>query len=279
MMRASPFLMMVLIGLSAQTGEARAANLLFSSGFEGDLALTPPRDGWQDIEGTDSETGATWPARIWGGTTRIQVLTGHGSPSGVIGNSIETVIGHRGLPTRALRLEVLRRTSGATQSPLLLLPTQEPGEFYISMWVRLPPDIGRLLGPGGWAAINPAWKTRGDFRVGTAVEVAADGTPYWRMRWDTDANGSVPIQVIWERTNHRVPVPQGEWFRLEFFTHRGGMNGRAWLKVNGQSLFDHTGRNIGVRNAPIDRIFLGTSYGSKPFPVWIDDVQIWDGVP
>lgn len=278
-LRAAPFLAIAVAVLLAPTGAAWAANLLFSSGFEGDVALAPPRGDWQEIVGRDFATGATWPARLWGGTTAIQLLTGGGRSSGIIANSIQTVTSRNGNPTRALRLQVLRKTAEVTQSPLLLLPRQEPREFYISLWLRLPADIGRLLGPGGWAAINPAWKTRGDFRVGTVIEVDNRGTPYWRMRWDTNANGRVPLRVLWDQANRSIPVPQGEWFKLEFFTRRGAVDGRVWLKVNGQTVFDHTGGNIGVNNAPIDRIFLGTSYGSRPYEVLVDDIQIWDGVP
>lgn len=278
-LRASSFAAIAVAVLFAPAPDTRAATLLFSSGFEGDVALAPPNGRWQQIVGGDSVTGAAWPARLWGGSTSIDLLTGGGGPSGVIANSIETVTGHDGRPTRALRLHVLRKNSGATQSALLLLPRREPGAFYISLWLRLPANLGQLLGPGGWAAINPAWKTRGDFRVGTVIEVDSDGTPYWRMRWDTNANGDVPLRVLWDQTNRSVPVPQGEWFRLEFFTRRGATDGRAWLKLNGRTLFDHTGGNIGVNNAPIDRIFLGTSYGSRPYEVLVDDIQIWDGVP
>ncbi len=74
-------------------------------------------------------------------------------------------------------------------------------------------------------------------------------------------------------------MPQGEWFRVEFFTHRDNANGRTWLKVNGQTVLDHTGDNIGQNNAPIDRIFLGNPYSNKHIDIWLDDVQIWDGVP
>ena len=254
------------------------ANLLFASGFEGNVSLRAPSGEWQDIIGTDSATGATWPANLWGGKTSIQMLTG--GAGGAISNSIETTTGRDGGPTRALNLDVDSKAGDVTQAPLLLLPGSEPPtDFYISSWVRLPNNFAQILGPGGWAAINPAWKTAGDFRVGTVVEVDGSGTPYWRMKWDTNANGNVPLQTLWDQTNKSVEVPQGEWFRMEFFTHRGNADGRTWLKIDGQMVFDHTGDNIGVNNAPIDRIFLGTSYGSKPYDVWIDDIQIWDGVP
>jgi len=57
-----------------------SAQLLFKSGFEGTTALAPlsmyANGAWQDINGTDSETGFTWPPRIWGGTGRFQLIAG-----------------------------------------------------------------------------------------------------------------------------------------------------------------------------------------------------------
>jgi Ca2+-binding RTX toxin-like protein len=253
------------------------ANLLFSSGFEGNVGLAAPSGGWQDIVGTDAETGASWPANLWGGKSSNQLLANNSSS---ISNSIETTIGRDGLSTRALNLDVDVRDSSITQSALLLQPSVEPtSDFYISQWVRLPANLSQLLGPGGWATVTPEWKSAGDFRVVTTVEIDNSGTPYWRMKWDSNANGSAPLQTFWNQVNNSIAVPTGEWFKVEFFTHRGDTDGRTWLKVNGQTVFDHTGDNIGINDAPINRIFLGNAYGSSPIDIWVDNVQIWDGVP
>jgi Ca2+-binding RTX toxin-like protein len=149
----------------------------------------------------------------------------------------------------------------------------------MSAWVKLPDNLWSKLGPGGWFAPLPEWKSAGDFRVAPSIVAFGDGTLAWNMQWDTNANGNVPLQTFWQQYNTSVPVPQGEWFKVEFFSHRGNADGRTWLKVDGQTLFDHTGDNIGVNNAPITRIFMGNPYANNPVDVWLDDVQIWDGVP
>jgi hypothetical protein len=255
------------------------ANLLFSSGFEGGVSLAAPSGEWQNVVGQDAATGANWPANLWGGNSSIQTLTGGGSLSSTISNSIDNIPGPDGSPTQALHLSVLQKASDVTQDPLLLQVKQEPGDFYISEWVKLPANLGQLLGPGGWLTLNPAWKTTGDFRSVTNIEVDGSGTPYWHMKWDNLANGSLPAQTFWDDYNRSVPVPQDEWFHVEFFTHRSDSDGRVWLKIDGQTVFDHTGDNIGVNNAPIDRIFLANPYASKPIDIYVDNIQIWDGVP
>lgn len=261
------------------------SKMLFSSGFEG-VALAAPHDvdsagAWQNVTGTDSVTGQSWPTRLWGGTSSIQMLTFGGNLSNVIHNSIDTVTGHDGGQTKALRLSVAQKITDGTQDPLLILPAaaSAPNDFYISEWIKLPADMSQRLGPGGWTGAMPQWKSAGDFRAGTAIEVDSNGKPYWHMVWDNNANGGLPKEKFWEGYNRSVPVPQGEWAHIEFYTHRGETDGRVVLKVNDQVVFDHTGDTIGVNGSPIDRIFVTNPYSDKPMDVLVDDIQVWDGIP
>ncbi|WP_202396963.1 carbohydrate-binding domain-containing protein [Teichococcus coralli] len=199
--------------------------------------------------------------------------------SSVISNSIDTVSGMDGASTQALHLDVNQKVSDATQSPFMISPQQSPGEFYVSEWIKLPSNLGQLLGAGGWMTAVPEWKSAGDFRVVTNIQVDGNGTPYWAMKWDTNANGNVPLQTFWQGENHSVAVPQGEWAHVEFYTNRDNANGEVWLKINGQTVFDHVGDNIGQNNAPIDRIFLASPYSNKPVDMLVDNVQVWDGIP
>lgn len=262
------------------------SNLLFSSGFESGVSLAAPRnmDGtqaWQDVVGTDATTGSSWPARLWGGSSSIQELTFGGTLSNVIQNSIDTVAGHTGAQTKALHLNVLQKINGSTQDPLLLMPaaSQSPTDFGISEWIKLPADMASRLGKGGWITGTPEFKTAGDFRSVTAIEIDNSGTPHWHMSWDTNANGNVPMQTFWSSYNNSVPVPLGQWMHVEFSVHRGDTDGNVTLKVNDQTVFNHTGDTIGVNQAPIDRIFVASPYSSGPMDMLVDDVQVWDGPP
>lgn len=256
-----------------------AAPSLVASGFEGGVALAAPAGGWQDIVGRDGVTGAAWPLRLWGGRMRLQLLDGAGGAPGVVEARIEAVTGHDGTPTRALRLAVLRRAVAVTQVALLLRPQRAPEEFHIALRMRLPDDLGARLGPGGWAVVGPEWKSAGDFRVVTTVEVDQAGRPYWRMRWDSDANGPVPLRTFWNAVNREVAVPEGRWFRLDFYTRRAVPDGRTWLKLDGRTLFDHQGDTIGTIGAPINRIFIALAYASRPIEVLVDDIEIGEGPP
>lgn len=256
-----------------------AAPGLVASGFEGGVALAAPAGGWQDIIGHDGVTGAAWPLRLWGGRVRLQLLDGAGGAPGVVEARLETVAGHDGDPTHALRLAVLRRAAAVTQVALVLRPQRAPEEFHIALRMRLPEDLGRHLGPGGWAVVGPEWKSAGDFRVVTTVEVDQAGRPYWRMRWDSDANGAVPLRTFWNAVNTEVPVPEGRWFRLDFYTRRAAKDGRTWLQLDGRTLFDHQGDTIGITGAPINRIFIALAYASRSIEVLLDDIEIGEGPP
>jgi hypothetical protein len=272
-----------------------AAKLLFSSGFEDGVRLSPPSGGQQDIVGTDASTGFSWPPSIWGGGAYFQLLD-----PGVFDNHIASVTGHDGTSTRALYQSVQQNRVGATtQDPLLITPTAslaQQGDLYTSEWIKFQPDLKSQLMPGqmldgswgNWRALFE-WKTGGqgiayhggDYRIILSVAMDNSGNLYWNTRGDNNANGPYPFQKYWTSDNYTVPVSAGQWFRLETFTHRStGGDGEFWAKVDGQTIVDHIGPNIGVHNDPINRIMLSQVYtgGRTPAYQWVDDVQIWDGI-
>jgi hypothetical protein len=281
--------------------KAPPARLLFWSGFEDGVSLGAPRDCysagcWQDLLGTDAASGFSWPPKIARiPTSTFQVRSGTDSNptastiSDYIVNEIQTVTGRTGAPTRAHHV-VIKKT-GCTdtasqngspcsaQNPYLLQPTSEPGDLYISFWRKLDPGLLEKL-VNGWHVVFE-WKSSGDYRVNAQI-VTYGGTPQWMVVADNVANGGLARQEFWRVVTQSVPVPVGQWFKFEVFTHRSkGSDGRIWMAVNGQKLVDQFGPNYGVNSNPIDRIFLTQLYsaGSYPLEHWTDDVQIWSSFP
>ena len=273
-----------------------SAHLLFSSGFEGTTALLPPSGfygtgAWQGIVGTDSITGFAWPPSIWGGgPTQSQLLVDAPVDATTIGNymfnQIQTVTGHNGSPTQALYQQISQSAccgtnpqgGGATQDPFMIQPVGETSDLYISYWLKYQPDLAQKMADPNWRVVFE-WKTAGDYRV--IVELMSSPLS-WRILGDNNANGGLPYQSFWDVHNTTVPVPVGQWFKFEVFWHRSsGPDGRVWMAVNGQGIVDHFGPNMGVNNAPINRIMVSTLYSSSAYPIyqWVDDVQIWDGFP
>ncbi len=272
---------------------------LFASGFEGSTALSAPSrfsptNAWQELEGTDTTTGYSWSDKIWGNRLKFQLLVNTVMDASTVNNyiinRIETVTGHDGNPTRAMYSELRTRGGGATQDPLMLEVVNEEGDMYISYWLKLQPDLYQKM--DSWRAFF-ALKTSGDYRVEAYVAAWNDhqctptsGDLYWKVQGDNEANGGLPYQRFWREDNCSVPIPAGEWFKVEVFWHRSsGADGRVWMAINGQTIADHRGPNMGkgLSNspAPINRIMMPLLYTGSAYPAfqWLDDLEVWSGFP
>jgi hypothetical protein len=226
-------------------------------------------------------------------------------------NEIQNVTGHDGSPTQAIYSEIVQsgccgtspQGGAPTQDPYVHFPPSEQGDLYFSHWVKLQPDLATRMevgppGSGGWHwRVLSGWKTAGDYRV--IAQVNRDrwihnGELFWVLIGDNEANGGLPYKKFWELHNAAVTVPVGEWFKLEMFWHRSlGGDGRVWMAVNGQVIFDRFGRNMGSSNPldpefafldsprPINRIFTSSVYSSTSYPIyqWVDDLQIRSTFP
>jgi len=252
------------------------AKLLFSSGFEG-VTLGPLKDGYQTITGTDTVTGFRWPISILGASESGLHMINHDNQQ-ALRNEIQTVTGHDGHPTRALYSVENYAHHDDTQSPYEILDiTDGRRDLYIRYWIKL--DRSSLTQPNKWRTFFE-WKTKGyangsGFRLISFIYTDADGKPYWVWQGDFD-----PEHPIWEIENRKIPVPMGKWFLTEFYWHWiEGRDGRALWRINGQVVGDHFGPTTRNHN-PIDFIMLTQIYGNaNPKHQWVDDIEIWDGLP
>ncbi len=286
------------------------ANLLFRTTFSGASLEAEPDCGtsncWREIIGTDTNfPDQQWPMEIWNGTGRLQQLV-LGVPltpqtiSNYMRAEIQTVTGHAGNNTRALYQRIEEWGPGSTQMPHVVQPAAgaENGGIYARYWVKLQDNLTQVQ-QNSWR-IFFQWKTDGDYRVSLYVDTynrssseganppVTDHRPHWRLQGDNEANGGLPYEEFWRLFNTTVPVPIGEWFKFEVYWNRGspGSEGRVWVAIDGQELFDYRGNLWGVNQRTINRIMAPTIYhgasqsaGSNFTEQWIDDIEIWDGFP
>lgn len=262
---------------------ASGEGLLFCSGFD-NTTINPPsgcwsQGCWQTISGPD------WPPDIGvSASLQFQLLAQMPVTSSTIDdvmqNKIVTVTGHDGQPTQALYQEISQKKPGCcTQNPLIMQTSSDPGDTYISFWMKYPPDLETQLN-GTWKAVWE-FKTAGDYRT-TATIVTRDGKLQWRAQADNNANGGLPPETYWTVYDDTIPVKTDEWFKFEVFWHRSSDNdGRIWMAVDGQTLVDKYGPNMGVNDKPVNRIMMPNLYsgGSAGESQMIDDIQIWDRIP
>jgi hypothetical protein len=207
---------------------------------------------------------------------------------------------------------------GASQDPYVIEPISEPsgasGDLYVSYWLRYQPNLaalmrtdvfapqcGQMIWPEScvnWRVLFE-WKTRGDYRLLANVvrnPAINGGNLFWQVVGDNNANCNIyystgcptSVTTFWSAQNTTVPVPVGEWFKVEVFWHRSsGSDGRVWMAVDGQVIVNRFGPNVGSglpnsgSPAPINRIMVSQVYTSTAYPVyqWMDDLQIWSGFP
>ena len=277
----------------------KPASLLFWSGFEGTVAPGLPYDCYgngcfQDIVGADSWTGFTWPPKVNNSNmARYQLLANSGSNPGVTGigdymyHQVQTVTGPKGASTRAMYSHIAKsgccdtgsQGGGSTQSPYLIFPSSDVKELYISQWVKLQPDMVDKMKAGTWRDLFEVKTSDTDYRIELQIKTDAGGQPYWMVRTDT----FVPSHKdYWRIYNKTVPVPVGQWFKLEtYFKRSTGSDGRVWMAVNGNVLADRSGPTMGPNGSPVNRIFVNQLYSGSTYPIyqWVDNVQIWATFP
>jgi hypothetical protein len=111
-----------------------------------------------------------------------------------------------------------------------------------------------------------------------------DPAPYWLFSGDNVAGGSYPLTNPWSVTNTTVAIPDnGSWNWVQVFVRRSapGVTGRFWLAINGTTLVDRYGANTGFAGLPINRVMPLALYtgGRLPAYQWVDDIEVWDGMP
>lgn len=253
-----------------------SAKLLFSSGFEG-VRLSAPRDGYQYLSGTDRVTGHSWPMRILGSDfSGIHRVNDGGG--GAITNRIEQTEGPKRESTSALFQEV-KYDVQVTQTPYQINNIKEnPKELYMSYWMKT--DDTAVKGIDKWRAI---WEYKTDnyasnrngFRMIAFMATDYQGKPYWLFQGDTS-----PQTPVWQAKNTTVPLILNEWFKVEYYIKwSDGADGYASMKVNGQLIGEHHGATTS-NSDDMNFIMLTQVYGnSHPMHQWVDDIEIWDGLP
>lgn len=284
------------------------ANLLFRSNLGsgvslGSLSYFYTNGAWQTINGTDKETGYTWPvSALDSNFSGLQWITVNPITPSTIGNymtsEIRQVTGPKGNLVNELFQQVKIKGvlgTGGSQAPLLIRRPWDIGDvkgLYISYWFKHQVDLETQLD----STVSGAnWRTQfefktggfmgtgeGDYRISTLVVKGTDNELYWMTKGDNVAGAFSTRVDYWSEENHIVPVPVDKWFKFEVYWNRSsGSDGRYWAAVNGQVIVDRYGPNMGVYNLPINRIFISNPYSGGHVSVdnHITGLQIWDDFP
>lgn len=304
------FIMVLLLTITITASQTQAAKILFRSNFSSGVTITEPygyfptgNGAWQQITGTDKDTGHSWPIKALGANfSGLQLITVDPIEPSTIGyyitNTIKTVAGPFGTINELFQNVKIKGGvgEGGSQSPFVITRPSTIGdlkELYTSYWFKYPADLASKLNS---TVSSGNWRTQfefktggyggdmgsGDYRIITNILKDTDGSLYWLTKGDNQANNSAPRVTYWLEENRVVPVPVGTWFKFEVYWYRSsGGDGRFWAAVNGQEIVDYRGPNMGVNNLPITRIMPHNVYsgGSGPVESHITGFEIWDGFP
>ncbi|MEM7590089.1 MAG: hypothetical protein AAF383_00960 [Cyanobacteria bacterium P01_A01_bin.83] len=269
-------------------------NLLFKSGFEGDIKIVPSGNNKHTISGTDSETNFSWDTDLPAEKAQFLYLTGKESPEPYIENRIEQVLGADGNLTNALYMEVTKDYKGdnsVTRNEFQLFPWSDMRQGYIKYSMKLQPNYWDAFPDKDAWRVFMEWKepdlgdTGGtnNYRFNTSIKADRD-----QIHWSAATQQVQPNRrTEWTADNKEVSVPIDEWFDVEVFWRKGGENnGRLWFAVNGEEVLDfqgrtqHADRPQDLQFWSIFKVYTGlNSLKNGPVYQWIDDVEIRSDVP
>lgn len=270
-------------------------NLLFKSGFEGNVNVVQSKNGKYTISGTDSETSFSWDKDLPAEKAHFVYLTGKESPEPYIESRIEQVIGPKGDLTNALYMEVTKdyqEDNFVTRNEFSLFPSPDMKQGYISYSMKLQSNYWDAWPDKDAWRLFMEWKepqvgdqgSTNNYRFNLSTR--ADRKQ--KVHWTGKVQQTQPsINTEWEADNKEVPVPIDEWFDIEVFWRKGDEdNGRLWLAINGKEVLDfqgrteHASRPQDLKFWSIFKLYTGlNSLKNGPVYQWIDDVEIRSDTP
>lgn len=254
------------------------ATLLFQSGLENPVEFTDSTK--QFLKGDDQGFD-------WDNTFHLLNYVG-----GIVGDEVDTFLtvenAHGG--TRSLKQVVMKPFSGTPHRNELNFYTNDFNaeyELYISRWLYYPSDLfvqpnKQLMGITSHREVSG---TGWGFDVGVGWAKHSSGYEY--LYCDcldyNEGAGSYSDWIVW-REDKRITPPRGEWFKLEDYVYRHPSDGIYQVWLNGELIFDIQGKptmknTMEIVHHRIGKIYTNMDVAYFPFCHYLDDVEIWDGMP
>lgn len=253
------------------------ANLLFKSSFENPIVFTDSNK--EKLSGEDQ--GFDWKD--------ISHLLNYFG--GIVGDEVDTFLttenSHDG--TISLKQVVMKPWSGTAHRNELDYYTKHSdySRLYIRKWIYYPstmtlPSAGSLCAVCGHREVEPDFGV--DLNVGfNGIEMYWFATGWWG---EITPSGYLN-HWIWWYNNFDVPVPLGRWFKIEEYIEFHPTDGVYKVWIDDVLTFDIRSEQTmnleeeTVHNR-IGKIYVGHSSEDGyiyPYYHWLDDVEIWDGIP
>lgn len=288
--------------VQAEVPPPAAGELLFASGFSDGTEIS---EDLLDIVGIDSDTGFSWddtPAWIESNALYYAVDNDENISQFQETNIVEAP-GPDGSTSRVLHLvnkgdDPDKPSTSRTEWSLF---GREDGttfnEGYIRYWTRLQPDLDQVVPDGVEPRLYylmeskdraPGATGSGSGHSGFRINIGlSQDTETRELYWVATGEQVQPERVIeWQSRNTTVDVPLGEWFLIEAYQYRHPTDGKVYVAVNGEVVFDLTVRTQ-HRDQPRPLLFWSpiklyhdeSWWAAGPTEQWYDDIEVWSGLP
>jgi len=258
-----------------------SSELLFKSSFEKGVYLSSVdrKDSsiwWQELKGSDTD-GFAWPINLGGKDGLFQMITNNEDISKYIQNSLVTVEGKNGKPTRALHQEIKQKENSWSQDPYVVYTNNnEQKKLYLRYSLKFPSNLAEKLGAKGWLTFCE-YKTASDYRLAFYIYSDKNKNLYWYVHEDNVVLDDKTYKEFWFQKNVTA-IKTGEWMDIEIYWNRSKEDdGHVWMAVDGKVIFDYKGKS--KLEEPIHMMMLFTNYANVPIEQWVDNIEIWDGFP
>jgi hypothetical protein len=271
------------------------AGRLFASGFESGVSVTSTSvytNSDQYLRGGDIPSN-DWSTSLFGtGSLHnawILSVVGENTPlpaSAYAENTIKTVTGRDGQPTRALSLNSKMRSPNTTVQQITMQYVNMPVEpvYYQRMWVKFDDQTlarASRVGSNDFYQIFWEMKAEPDYRMRLELRLGSNGQLFWHAQGDVLYNAN-PLWGADLKTRPVVIAPASSaqgWHRVEVWMNRPG--GRFKAAIDGATLIDYSGPLMGASGNRTNHLKTMMVY-SDVAPIaetFFDDVEFWSQPP
>lgn len=259
-----------------------------------------PRRCTHRISGLDAASGYDWDKDLPCARSHFVYLIGDHQPDAYVTSDIVTVEGHDGDPTRALHMSVKadyepgKSTTRNEWSMFYDEGEHRYEEGYVKYWMKLEDDFVERF-----PKERPNWRMMMEWKEpDSGTTTAKGGTNNYRINihilmqdgrplWEIIGQEVQPVRITeWREVNDDHEVPVGRWFQVEAYMKKHATDGRVWFAVDDETICDYHGRTehkdnpLPLKFWSIFKLYHGTKWiAHEPTHQWIDDVELWSGMP
>jgi hypothetical protein len=261
------------------------ANLLFRSGFEGNVTISQPEviaGVWtSDIFGSDYD-GFNWGDLPGDTNTYVQFIIKQTDVPALsdlleyVDLKIQSVIGPYGHATKALYMHNIRHYSSgppnytgqrlSTNNAAGSVSPNDQQEYFMQYHMKLNDDFESSMNKGSWYLF---WETVVRGNTNKIFIKNLTGKLIWQYE-----NGYNDGMIF----NKSVPVPLKQWFLVGlYYKHASNSTGRFLLYVNGEEVINYTGPTCTGGGVAATN-FLKSYTNRWNVGHWVDNFQIYDSL-